>query len=139
MSDQPRYRYLKIDTVQDVLVVTLAPSKLEGDDMAQCILMDLQAAVAHAKADKVVLNLEHVEYLTSANFRPFLGLQKQLKAAGGRMVLCGLTERVLEMFQLMRLLGPTPPYSGYFEAQPDVDAAVARLTDNRESASAPKQ
>ena len=58
---EPRFRYLKTDTEKGVFVVTLTPPRLEGDDMAQTILTELLAAVAHAGANKGVVNLEHVE------------------------------------------------------------------------------
>jgi len=102
---QPRYRYLKTKSEQGVLVVTLTPSRLEGDTMAQSLVDETQAAVSHADAKKVVLDLEHVEYLTSANFRPLLALRKKLKEVGGRMVLCNLSPVVVEIFQTTRLIG----------------------------------
>ncbi len=123
---EPRYRYLKAETDQGVLILTLSPSRLEGDAMAQSIVEEVQAAVAHAGADKVVVNLEHVQYLTSANFRPFLGLRKQLQTSGGRLVLCGLTDTVRQIFEATRLVG-TGASSALFQLQPDVSVAVADL------------
>ena len=121
---QPRYRHLQTKSEQGVLVLTPTPSRLEGDEMAQNLVEDTQAAVAHAEAKKVVVNLEHVEYLTSANFRPLLALRKKLKEVGGRMALCGLSEVVVEMFKTTRLIGSE---GAFFEVQPDVEAAVASL------------
>jgi anti-anti-sigma factor len=121
---QPRYRHLKTSSEQGVLVLTPSPSRLEGDEMAQNLVEETQAAVAHADAKKVVVDLEHVQYLTSANFRPLLALRKKLKEVGGRMVLCSLSEVVLDMFQTTRLIGSA---GAFFEVQPDVEAAVASL------------
>ncbi len=123
---EPRYRYLKAETDQGVLILTLSPSRLEGDAMAQSIVEEVQAAVAHAGADKVVVNLEHVQYLTSANFRPFLGLRKQLQASGGRLALCGLSDAVRRIFEVTRLVG-TGASSALFQLQPDVLTAVTDL------------
>ncbi len=92
--------------------------------MAQSLVEETQAATAHADAKKVVVNLEHVEYLTSANFRPLLALRKKLNEVGGRMALCGLSPVVVEMFQTTRLIGAK---GAFFEVQPDVNAAVASL------------
>ncbi len=128
---QPRYRYLKTKSEQGVLVVTLTPSRLEGDTMAQSLVDETQAAVSHADAKKVVLDLEHVEYLTSANFRPLLALRKKLKEVGGRMVLCNLSPVVVEIFQTTRLIGSA---SAFFEVEPDVDAAIASLLRDADSA-----
>jgi anti-anti-sigma factor len=99
--------------------------------MAQSLVDETQAAVSHADAKKVVLDLEHVEYLTSANFRPLLALRKKLKEVGGRMVLCNLSPVVVEIFQTTRLIGSA---SAFFEVEPDVDAAIASLLRDADSA-----
>lgn len=127
---QPRYRHLKTKSEQGVLVLTPTPSRLEGDAMAQSLVDETQAAVSHADAKKVVLDMEHVEYLTSANFRPLLALRKKLKEVGGRMVLCSLSPVVVEMFQTTRLIGSA---GAFFEVQPDVDAAIASLLRDAET------
>jgi anti-anti-sigma factor len=127
---QPRYRHLKTKSEQGVLVLTPTPSRLEGDAMAQSLVEETQAAVSHADAKKVVLDMEHVEYLTSANFRPLLALRKKLKEVGGRMVLCNLSPVVVEMFQTTRLIGSA---GAFFEVQPDVDAAIASLLRDAET------
>src|SRR5258708_33850935 len=93
MSDH-RYRHLQTAVEQGVLVLTLSPSRLEGDAMAQSLVHEMQAAVANAGADKGVVILEHVQFLTSANCRPFVGLGKQLHKKVGRMVLCHLSAPV---------------------------------------------
>ena len=98
--------------------------------MAQNLVEETQAAVAHADAKKVVIDLEHVQYLTSANFRPLLALRKKLNEVGGRMVLCSLAQVVVEMFQTTRLIGAK---GAFFEVQPDVDAAVASLVRDPET------
>ncbi len=131
---QPRYRYLKTRTEQGVLVLTPTPSRLEGDAMAQSLVDETQAATCHADAKKVVLDLDYVQYLTSANFRPLLALRKKLKEVGGRMVLCNLSPVVLETFQTTRLIGSA---GAFFEVQADVDAAVASLLRDPEHPQSP--
>src|SRR5258708_40168647 len=95
--------------------------------MAASLGEELIAAVAHAEARKVVIDWEHVEYLTSANFRPFLALRKHLQEVGGRMVLCNLSEVVRDSFQGTQLTGLPRPSSAIFEVQPHVPAAAASL------------
>jgi anti-anti-sigma factor len=122
-----RYRHLQTAVEQGVLVLTLSPSRLEGDALAQSLVDEMQAAVAAAGADKVVVNLEHVQFLTSANFRPFLGLRKKLHEAGGRMVLCNLSGSILRAFEVTRLISSHGSSPAFFESQPDVAAAIASL------------
>jgi anti-anti-sigma factor len=122
-----RYRHLHTSVERGVLILTLSPSHLEGDELAQQIVEETQAAVAEAAAVRVVIDLGHVESLTSANFRPFLALRKQLKASGGRLVLCNLSGSVLQSFEVTRLVSSAGSSSAFFESQADVDAAVASL------------
>jgi anti-anti-sigma factor len=123
---EPRYRHLRTDVDQGVLILTPSPSRLEGDAMAQSLVEEMEAAVAHAAAEKVVVNLEHVQYLTSANFRPFLALRKRLQPPTGGLVLCNLTPTVEQIFQVTRLVG-TGSSSALFQQRPDVPSAVASL------------
>ena len=72
--------------------------------MAQQVTDDTLAAVAHAGAKDVVVNMEHVEFLTSANFRPLLALRKKLLEAHGQVVLCGLTQILQDIFEATRMI-----------------------------------
>jgi len=121
------YRHLQTRVERGVLILTPSPYRLEGDELAQQLVEETGAAVTDAKADKVVVNLEHVEFMTSANFRPFLALRKRLRASGGRLVLCNLSGPVLNAFQVTRLVSSAGSSSDFFESQPDVEAAVACL------------
>ena len=100
--------------------------------MRAAFLLLLAVGPALAGTDKVVIDLEHVQYLTSANFRPFLALRKHFQEKGGEMVLCNLSPPVLEIFQVTRLLGASGSATVIFEAQPDVPAAVAFLLRGKE-------
>lgn len=132
-----RFRYLKTSVDQGVLILTLSPSRLEGDSMAQTLVEEMQAAVALAGTDKVVFDLDHVQYLTSANFRPFLALRKHLQEKGGEMALCNLSPPVVEIFQVTRLLRTTGSATVVFEAKPDVASAVAFLLRAKAPPAAP--
>ena len=129
---EPRYRYLQTRTERGVLVLTPTPARLEGDETARQLTDDMLAAVAHAGAKKVVVNMEHVRYLTSANFRPLLALRRTLPESGGRVVVCGLTGPVQEVFEATRMISTSGSASSrvLFEARPDVEAAVCYLLDD---------
>ncbi|MDR2416946.1 MAG: STAS domain-containing protein [Holosporales bacterium] len=49
---------------------------------------------------KLIISLEHVDYISSAGLRVFLMTAKRLKAGGGNLVLCCMAERILEVFQM---------------------------------------
>lgn len=137
---EPRYRYLQTRIERGVLVLTPTPARLEGDETARQLTDDMLAAVAHAGAKRVVVNLEHVQYLTSANFRPLLALRRTLPESGGRVAVCGLTPTVLEIFEATRMVSTHGSASSrvLFEAKADVEAAVSHLQDDQLAGDAPK-
>jgi anti-anti-sigma factor len=49
---------------------------------------------------RFVLSLEGLDYVSSAGLRSLLVAAKQLKAVQGRLVLCGLTKSVAEVFKI---------------------------------------
>jgi anti-anti-sigma factor len=46
-----------------------------------------------------VIDFQHVRYVSSAGFRPLLVAAKLIDAAGGRLVLCGLSPRPLRLLE----------------------------------------
>ncbi len=51
----------------------------------------------------VVVNFANVEYVSSTFLGRLLAMQKKLKAAEGKLVLCGLNDVVREIFQITKL------------------------------------
>jgi anti-anti-sigma factor len=124
-----RYDHLQVSQHQGVLVLSFTDPELVGDEVIHALRTELLAAVAEAGASKVVLDLEHVRYLGSAMFRPFLTLKQRLEEQGGRVVLCGLGPMLIEAFRVMRLINSTPSMPGLFTNEPDVSAAVRQLSE----------
>jgi anti-anti-sigma factor len=52
----------------------------------------------------IVANLAEVNYISSAGLRVFLVVQKQLKKAGGEIILCGLSPAIMNIFETACLL-----------------------------------
>ena len=124
---QSKYRHLTSGTEQGVLVLTLTDPQIRGDEMAEELRNELLAAVAEAGADRVVLDLRQVNYVSSVAFRPLLQLHGALKDRQGRIVLCNLAEPIREVLHLTRLISTSRSARSPFEEQPDVAAAVASL------------
>ena len=78
---------VKVVAIKGDLDTTTAPD-------AEAYLKD---AVEHG-ARKLVLNLQKLDYTSSAGLRVFLATAKQVQAAGGTMRVCCLNETVDEIF-----------------------------------------
>ena len=51
-------------------------------------------------ARQIVIDLEHIQYISSAGFRALQIARKQSADAQGRLVLCGLTAEVRRLFEM---------------------------------------
>jgi anti-anti-sigma factor len=80
-----------------------------------------------SQAANVILDFHGVTYLSSAGFRPLLSLQRKVRERGGRLVLCHLDPKVLEVFSVTRLVSSSGSSRAAFEVQADVPAAMTSL------------
>lgn len=120
---QPHYRQVECTAV----VLRLTNAQVEGDPISDALREDLLTAVTGSDAAHVVLDFRSVNYLSSVAFRPLLSLRRKLKERGGRLVLCGMSQPVAEVFHVTRLVSTGGSSAAPFELQPDVPAAVASL------------
>jgi anti-sigma B factor antagonist len=51
-------------------------------------------------SSKILINLENLDYISSAGLRVFLATAKQLKSTSGELRLCHLNETVQEIFDM---------------------------------------
>ena len=83
--------------VSDVLVVDMA-GRLDTSTSGKAY--DEMVRIAKSGANKVVLNLDKLEYVSSAGLRVILTAAKLLQASTGEMKIChanGVVKEVLEM------------------------------------------
>ena len=110
-----------------VVVLTIQPAQILGDDLADELRDQLLAVAIQSQARNVVLNFQNVGFLSSAGFRPLLSLHRVLRQQGGKLLLCGLTPTVTEIFEVTRLISTRGQMRAPFEVFPDVPSAVASL------------
>jgi anti-sigma B factor antagonist len=110
-----------------LIVLRIDEPQVTGDTLAETLRGEFMNRVGAARARHVVIDLSPVHYLSSAGFRPLLSLLKDVRSAGGRMVLCGLRPEVAEVFRYTRLISTSGSGPAPFEVQPDVRAAVTEL------------
>src|SRR4051794_18675778 len=82
----------------DILVLTVTARQVEGEATAMCLKEELTRAVEQHALVKVVLDLSATRYLSSIAFWPLLALRKYLNTRQGRLILCGLTGAVEDVF-----------------------------------------
>jgi anti-anti-sigma factor len=110
-----------------VLVLTIVQSRIQGEEAAQQLREEMQLALDKAGGNRVVVDLQHVRYLSSVAFWPLLSLRRQLFTAGGRLMICGLTGDIETLFLTTKMISNGGAVDAPFEVAPDADAAISRL------------
>jgi anti-anti-sigma factor len=111
-----------------VLVLTVLWSQIEGEDAAHALGREIQEALARTRATAVVVDLQHTRFVSSAAFWPLLNLRRQLQPKGGRLMICGLSGAVEDVFTTTRMVSTGGAVDAPFQMAPDRAAAVARLS-----------
>ena len=98
------------------------------NDARMFAVMDLVAAVEHHQPRRVVLDFQNVRALGSLAFRPVISLHRRVQELNGRLLLCGLTSAVAQIFHLTGLVNPAAAGLAPFSAEANLESAVARLS-----------
>jgi anti-anti-sigma factor len=123
MADQP-FKHISCP----VVVFRIEMAQVIGDDLADALRDEFLEARRIIGAHHVIVDFQPVTYLSSASFRPLLSLLREVRAHGGRMVLCNLQPYVYEVFSVTRLISNHGSMPAAFEVQPNLSAAIASLT-----------
>jgi len=126
MPDAPQH-HLTTSLQERVLVLTITDKQVEGEEVPEALREEMLAALAQAGVHNVVVNFANTQLISSAAFRPLLALRRKLLQDGGRLVLCGLTKVVGDVFFTTRMVDATGAASAPFELKADVPSAVAYL------------
>ena len=111
----------------DILVLTVTTRQIEGEATAMQLKDEIAKVVEPSGLVKVVLDLKSTRYLSSIAFWPLLTLRKYLSQRQGRLVLCGLTGAVEEVFTSTKMISHTGSADAPFEVAVDREAAIAKL------------
>jgi anti-sigma B factor antagonist len=95
-------RWAEWEEVGDLTLVRFAvPRLLDLDDILG--VFDQLDRLAEGEGRRVVLSFAGLEALGSYAIGRLIGLDRRLRAAGGRLALCDLTPVVVEILDLMKL------------------------------------
>jgi anti-anti-sigma factor len=112
---------------QGVLVLTIAQPRIQGEESAQQLRDELHRAVEQAAINRVVIDFQHARYLSSVAFWPLLSLRRQLLNAGGRLMICGLSDDIEDVFLTTKMISTGGAVDAPFEVAVDAAAAIERM------------
>ena len=112
--------YFQLAHEQDVTIARCTLRRLTEEENLEEVGHELFSLVDQYDRRKIVLDLETVEFLTSAALGKFITLHRKLHRHQGRLILCRLVPQVKEVMRLSRLID-------YFTTAADVPAAMIEL------------
>jgi anti-anti-sigma factor len=115
MSPHLRPPWLQIKQRGPVTVVTFTTHSIVAEEDIWAIGRHL-AGVAERGECWLVLDFGCVEHLNSLMLARLVSLFHKIQVGGGRLVLCGLTPRLREMFDLLSLQQLIPIYADQQQA-----------------------
>src|SRR4051794_7890486 len=98
------YQHIAAREQDGVLIITVAVARLSSYELAEAFGRELLDAVSGKAAPKVVVDLSKLTYLSSVGYGPLITLRSRVRESGGRLILCGLSGVVKEVFEATRLL-----------------------------------
>jgi anti-sigma B factor antagonist len=100
---QPRRQRIVVEDVGDIAVVQFVDKKILDEQNIQMIGDDLFRLVDELGRRKVLLNFSNVEFMSSAALGKLIRLHQRLHSIGGKLILCGISKGILEIFEITKL------------------------------------
>ena len=121
------YRHISVQEKSGVLVLTIGLARVATYELAESMGRELIESVRATTPNKVVVELSQIEYMSSVGYGPLISLHGMIRDAGGRLILCGLSPVIRQMFEATRLLINPRSSQSLFEFTDTVENAVAML------------
>jgi anti-anti-sigma factor len=103
----PQADRLAIEFVEDFTIIEFLDEEISQvfcvSDDVQEIGSQIDQLVESLRPRRLLLDFARVEFMASFMQAYLLGLQKRLERAGGRLILCGLTDQVDQSFRITNL------------------------------------
>jgi anti-anti-sigma factor len=125
--DVPAPDRMEISQHSGITVLTLLETKLNDAERASALREQLVMAL-HASPDgRLIIDMKHVEYVTSAALLPFIAARKAAEEKGGQIVLCNLAAVVAKVLTVSQLIVESRSQAHYLAMSDDVESAVRLL------------
>jgi anti-anti-sigma factor len=110
-----------------VLVLTVKRSSIQGDEVADELRKELRSAADRTGSSRVVIDLSCARYVSSIAFWPLLSLRRWLQERGGRLLICGLSGAVADVFHTTKMVSAAGAADAPFEVATDRAEAITLL------------
>jgi anti-sigma B factor antagonist len=96
-------RHIRVEERGDVSVVSFDDRRIIDELVILELGQELVDLIEQESRKKLVLDFEHVEFLSSAALGKLMTLEQKAKAAGAEIKLCGIRPEIFTAFKLTKL------------------------------------
>jgi anti-anti-sigma factor len=108
---------------KSALVFSILESKMRDLATVNQIKEAMVIAVREASPHRVIIDLQHVEFIGSVGFLAFLALRREPGVES--IILCGITPNVREVFLLCKLIPDETMHKAPFQVADSVEFAMS--------------
>ena len=121
------YEHVSARDVQDTLVLTIEAKEICQPEVAASLQQEISSAF-HAEGRRhVIVDLHNIEFISSVGYAPLISLRQHVTSAGGKLVLCGLTSFVRDVFATSQMLVDAKHPGAMFYCADSVEQAIDLL------------
>lgn len=107
---------------KDITVVEIVMSHITDEDNIQVFGDDLLSLVDQYNCNRIVVDAEKIEYVTSSVLGKFITLHRRLHRGDGKTVMCRVGESFMDVLKTSRL-------HSYFVIADNVEEAIKKIDE----------
>ena len=115
------FKHYQAGDEEDITVVRFLMSHMTDEDNIEVFGLDLSALTERFNCDRVIIDAEKIEYVTSSVLGKLITLHRKLHRTDGQMVICNIGEAFGAVLQTSRL-------HSYFTIAGTVEEAVQLIS-----------
>lgn len=121
MANVASNQTIDVKQIENVAVITFrgANSMFEGEKV-EAVARELFAFLESGKANKILLDLGNIYFMSSAMLAQLVRMQRQIQAKKGRLRLCSPRPAIQDAFKVSR-------FDKFFEIYPDAASALRKF------------
>ena len=101
--EQKKHTLIDVTKFGEVGVVSFTTTQVLDELNVQQLGQELMDLVDKQYIVKMVINFEHVKFLSSAVLGKLISLSKRIAEEKGRLAFCNIREEILQVFKITRL------------------------------------
>lgn len=98
----PKYKFLEVENVIDVVVVSFKFKNISGEDEIRSLGQELFDLIDRGLV-KIVIDFSNVERISSSIIGKLVAFNKKSGERRGRVVICGMNKEIYEYLEILKL------------------------------------